>query len=110
MVLSVDQSAARRMSETVTPDQAALELAAPRIECALNTPVSIPASCRQVLSHLAIVLLVTASRFPIQERNKLYQKLEFITAVLPTCMHGLWLLCTHLCHLGTWGKRNLSIT
>ena len=58
------------MSEAVTPDQAALELAAPRTDCALNTPVSIPTSYRQVLSHLAIVLLVTGSFFPFQERNK----------------------------------------
>ena len=40
----------------------------------------------------------------------LYQKLEFKIAMLSARMPGLWLLDTHLCHLGTWGKRNLSMT
>ena len=41
------------------PDQAAVELAAPLTEWALKVPVSIPASCKHVLSYLAIVLLET---------------------------------------------------
>jgi len=41
-----DQSAACRISATVIPDQAALELAVLLIKLALKIPVSMPTSCR----------------------------------------------------------------
>ena len=92
------------MSEMVMSDQAALELAAPRTVCALKNPVSIPASCRQVLSHLAIVLPVTGSCFPIQERNGdvlPVSAVGFKIAVSSAHMSKLCLLGTHLCPLET---------
>ena len=67
---SFDQSAALRISVVVTPDQAAVEQAAPLTECALNVSVSTPASWRHVLSHLAMVLLETGSCFPIHDKNR----------------------------------------
>ena len=67
---SEDQSAALRISDIVPPDHTALELAAPLTEWALRTLVSIPTSCKHVLSHLAIVLLKTKSGFLIHDRYK----------------------------------------
>ena len=54
----------------MTPDHSALELAAPLSEWALRTPVSIPSSCKHVLSHFAIMLLETKSCFLIHDKNK----------------------------------------
>ena len=54
----------------MTPDHAALELAAPLTEWALRTPVCIPSSCKHVLSHLAIVLLKTKLCFLIHDSYK----------------------------------------
>ena len=52
-MVSLDQSAALRISEVVTPDQAADEQAAPQTECALKVSVLTPASWRLVRNHLA---------------------------------------------------------
>ena len=51
------------------PDTAAFELEAPLTEWALKIPVSIPASLKHVFSHLAIVLPVTGSCFPIHDKK-----------------------------------------
>ena len=46
----------------------ALALAAPLTEWTFKPPVSIPIPCKNVLSHLAIVLLRTRSCFTIYDR------------------------------------------
>ena len=57
------------MSAVVTPDAAAFELEVPLTEWALKILVSIPASLKHVFNHLAIVLLVTRSCFPIHDKK-----------------------------------------
>ena len=53
----------------VIPVAIALELEAPLTEWALRMLVSIPASLRYVFNHLAVVLLVTGSCFPIHDKK-----------------------------------------
>ena len=55
---------------TVMPDIAAFVAAAALVEWAWNLDASTPAFCRQVLSHLAIVLDVTGPCLPIKDRNR----------------------------------------
>ena len=77
-MVSLDQSAALRISEVVTPDQAADEQAVPRAECALKVFVSTPASWRHVRNHLAMVLLETGSCFPIRDRKRVDLDFPFL--------------------------------
>ena len=69
-VVSVDQSAALRMSSVVTPDHAADELAATLTKWALKVSILLPVSWKHSHSHFAIVLLETGSCLLIQDRNK----------------------------------------
>ena len=52
--------AALRISSVVTPPRAAVEVDAPRVECAPKMEESIPERSNIILSHLAMVLEVTA--------------------------------------------------
>ena len=59
------------MSQVVIPAVAAAVVAAPLVECALNTSVFIPTCVRVVLSHLAMVEEQTGLCGLIRARNNL---------------------------------------
>ncbi len=69
---SLVQPPARKMELIESPDSAAFEAAAPLVECALKTAVSIPASPRYFFIHLPIVLPVTAKWGALRPMSRLF--------------------------------------